>query len=83
MKKAGNIYIAVIFAVMYMPLIVMVVFSFNAANSTSNFSGFSTYWYSEMLRDAATMQALKNTVVLAGATAPPFWGQSRPSEFSA
>ncbi len=69
MKKAGNIYIAVIFAVMYMPLIVMVVFSFNAANSTSNFSGFSTYWYSEMLRDAATMQALKNTFVLAGATA--------------
>ena len=69
MKKAGNIYIAVIFAVMYMPLIVMVIFSFNAANSTSNFSGFSTYWYSEMLRDAATMQALKNTCVLAGATA--------------
>ncbi len=69
MKKAGNIYIAVIFAVMYMPLIVMVIFSFNAANSTSNFSGFSTYWYSEMLRDAATMQALKNTFVLAGATA--------------
>lgn len=69
MKKAGNIYIAVIFAVMYMPLIVMVAFSFNAANSTSNFSGFSTYWYSEMLRDAATMQALKNTFVLAGATA--------------
>lgn len=69
MKKAGNIYIAVIFAVMYMPLIVMVVFSFNSANSTSNFSGFSTYWYSEMLRDAATMQALKNTFVLAGATA--------------
>ena len=69
MKKAGNVYIAVIFAVMYMPLIVMVVFSFNAANSTSNFSGFSTYWYSEMLRDAATMQALKNTFVLAGATA--------------
>lgn len=69
MKKVGNIYIAVIFAVMYMPLIVMVVFSFNAANSTSNFSGFSTYWYSEMLRDAATMQALKNTFVLAGATA--------------
>lgn len=69
MKKAGNIYIAVIFAVMYMPLIVMVIFSFNAANSTSNFGGFSTYWYSEMLRDAATMQALKNTFVLAGATA--------------
>ena len=69
MKKAGNIYIAVIFSVMYMPLIVMVAFSFNAANSTSNFSGFSTYWYSEMLRDAATMQALKNTFVLAGATA--------------
>ena len=69
MKKAGNIYIAVIFAVMYMPLIVMVIFSFNAANSTSNFGGFSTYWYSEMLRDEATMQALKNTFVLAGTTA--------------
>lgn len=65
MKKTGTVYIALIFTIMYLPLLVMVVFSFNAANSTSNFTGFSLQWYREMLRDTAAMSALKNTFILA------------------
>ena len=69
MKKTGYIYVALIFVLMYLPLLVMVAFSFNASNSTSNFTGFSLYWYVEMLRDAGAMQALKNTFVLAAVNA--------------
>lgn len=69
MKKIGGVYTALIFVIMYLPLIVMMVFSFNASNSTSNFTGFSLHWYEEMLRDSTAMQALKNTFVLAAVNA--------------
>lgn len=69
MKRLGGVYTALIFIIMYLPLLVMVVFSFNAANSTSNFAGFSLHWYEEMLRDTAAMDALKNTFILAAVNA--------------
>lgn len=65
MKIFGKIYMGVIFAIMYLPLLVMVFFSFNASNSTAKFTGFSLHWYEEMLRDSAAMDALKNTLLLA------------------
>ena len=65
MKLFGKIYMAVVFTIMYLPLAVMVVFSFNSSNSTAKFTGFSTYWYQEMISDSATMDALRNTLVLA------------------
>ena len=64
-NKSGKIYLAVIFAIMYLPLIIMFVYSFNSSNSTSVFTGFSLKWYKEMLSDSAAMTALRNTLVLA------------------
>ncbi len=64
-KHIGKIYLAVVFFIMYLPLGVMFLFSFNDSKSTSNFTGFSLKWYAEMLNDTAAMEALKNTLVLA------------------
>ena len=50
---------------LYAPMLVMVVFSFNASNSTSVMSGFSLKWYVEMFRNATALTALRNTLVLA------------------
>ena len=44
---------------------VMVLFSFNSVNSTGVFAGFSLYWYKELLRDSETLNAVKNTLLLA------------------
>lgn len=41
MKALKKIYIALIMLFLYAPMLVMVVFSFNASNSTSVMSGFS------------------------------------------
>lgn len=65
MKTFGKVYMGIVFAIMYMPLLVMVFFSFNESNSTAKFTGFSLHWYEEMLRDSAAMDALKNTLILA------------------
>ncbi len=53
------------FIFLYMPIGVLVFFSFNAGNSTAVFSGFSFRWYKELFTDAATLNALKNTLILA------------------
>ena len=67
MKKTfGNIFIALIYIILYAPLLVMVFFSFNDAKSTTVFSGFSLRWYEELFSSSNTMTALRNTLVLAG-----------------
>ena len=65
MKTLSKVYTALIFIILYAPIAVMVLFSFNSSNSTGVFTGFSTYWYKELFNDPATLEALKNTLVLA------------------
>lgn len=65
MKKLNKIYTCLIFVFLYMPIAVLIFYSFNASNSTSTFGGFSLYWYKELFNDSATLTALKNTLLLA------------------
>ena len=73
MKKrtslTSKLYMGLIFIFLYAPIVVMMVFSFNKSSSTYQMSGLSNYWWKEMFHDAAAMDALKNTVILAIATA--------------
>ena len=64
-RALSNIYIALIMLFLYAPMLVMVVFSFNGTSSTGVLDGFSTKWYSELLKDSVTLQALSNTLILA------------------
>lgn len=64
----SKVYMAIIFLFLYAPIIVMMVFSFNASSSTYQMDGFSTYWWKEMFSNNAAMDALKNTVILAVVT---------------
>lgn len=65
----SRLYMALIFIFLYAPILVMMVFSFNSGSSTYIMEGISTSWWVEMFKDKAAMDALKNTVVLALATA--------------
>ncbi len=65
MKIASRIYTALLYLFLYAPIFVLIFFSFNAGKSTSVFEGFSLKWYQEILNDSTTLNALKNTLVLA------------------
>ncbi len=70
MKKfLGNLFMVLIYTVLYAPLLVMVFFSFNEGRSTSVFTGFSLKWYGELFASRDTMNALKNTLILATSSA--------------
>ncbi len=69
MKTLSRIYISLIFLLLYAPIIVMVVFSFNSTNSLSVIEGFSFKNYQEVFRNSEVIGAFKNTLILAVATA--------------
>ena len=65
MKWLSRFYMALIFLILYAPILVVIVFSFNASGSLSHFSGFDTHWYEELFRDGEALSALKNSLFLA------------------
>lgn len=64
-SRLSKLYIAIIFIFLYAPMVVTMVFSFNGTDSTYIINGFSTQWYERLFHDSITVNALKNTVILA------------------
>jgi len=60
-----KVFLAFLLVLMYVPLALVIVFSFNANRLNSVWSGFSLAWYRELFRDRAIFSALRNSVVLA------------------
>ena len=65
MKTSSKIYSGIVFAILFAPILVLLVFSFNESKSLSVFSGFSLKWYQELLKDRNTLEAVRNTLILA------------------
>ena len=63
--KLPNIYLGIVTAIMYLPIVLVVIYSFNESKISSVWSGFSLKWYQTLFRDAAMFEALGNSLVLA------------------
>lgn len=60
-----NLHAAVVFAFLFAPIIVLVIFSFNHAKSGTDWTGFSTHWYSDLFHNHLALQAFRNTMKVA------------------
>ena len=70
MKKAGKmIYLILIVLFLYLPILALMVFSFNEGKSMSLWTGFSLKWYKEMMGNTMIMEAIWNTFTIALAAA--------------
>ena len=65
MKFLTRSYIGIIFFLLYIPILVLIVFSFNESGSLAEFTGFSTVWYKELFHDEEAFSSLRNSLVLA------------------
>lgn len=66
MSKLRWLFISIILLLLYAPIIVMIVFSFNSTQSTSVFEGFSLHWYKSLFQYGGDLLgALRNTLILA------------------
>ena len=64
-KYASRIYLCIVFGILYIPILTLILFSFNSTESTANFAGFSLKWYIKLFSDEAAFLALRNTLILA------------------
>lgn len=64
-SKLTYVYLGVITMLLYMPIILVVIYSFNESKISSIWGGFSLQWYQILFQDTAMFEALKNSVVLA------------------
>ncbi len=65
MKILSKIYTFLVFFFLYIPIFVLIIFSFNESKSTSVFTGFSFDWYLALLEQEDILNALKTTLILA------------------
>lgn len=64
-KFSNRIYLGIVFLFLYLPIFVLIIFSFNSSRLRGSFDGFSLIWYRNLLNDRAVMQALYNTLLIA------------------
>jgi len=64
-KFLSRCYIGLIFLLLYVPILVLIVFSFNESGSLAEFSGFSFMWYEELFNDEEALSSLMNSLILA------------------
>ena len=65
MKFLSKFYIGIVFFLLYIPIAVLIIFSFNGAGSLAEFSGFTFDWYAELFQDEEAFSSLKNSLILA------------------
>ena len=61
----GKILMVGIIVFFYLPIIYMIIFSFNEGKSLTTFTGFSLRWYEHMLESRDMMEALYTTFSVA------------------
>jgi len=59
-----GIYAILIYLFLYIPLLVVVVFSFNSTKSTVSFDKFTLGWYADLFRDSALLSAFFHSIIV-------------------
>ncbi|MBR5269924.1 MAG: extracellular solute-binding protein [Anaerotignum sp.] len=62
---AGKILLGATAIFFYLPILYIIVFSFNDSRSLTHFGGFSLRWYEKMFSDSTMMEAVIYTVIIA------------------
>ena len=61
-SKLSGFYLGLILVLMYLPIAVVIVFSFNESKLPVRFTGFSRKWYKEQIHDDALLEALGHSL---------------------
>lgn len=63
--KLSNIYLLIIFALLYVPIIYLIVYSFNEGGTMNSFTGFTTDYYKSIFGDNRLWTIVINTGIIA------------------
>ena len=65
MKKANRLITILMFVFLYIPMVVLIVASFNTGNDITKFEGFTFKQYAELFRDSGLLGLLGNSILIA------------------
>ena len=68
-SRCGVVYLSLFVGVLYLPVLSVVLYSFNASSSTAQWTGWSLEWYRQLLRDRVIGEAFKVSIQVAVLTA--------------
>jgi spermidine/putrescine transport system permease protein len=63
-SKFAGFYLGLLFFLMYLPIAVVIVFSFNESKLEVALTGFSLQWYEKLFHNRGMMEALVNSLIL-------------------
>jgi len=63
--KGLRAYVALVYAFLFAPIVVLVLFSFNDSRRNATWQGFTMRWYGELINDGPVLDALANTMKIA------------------
>lgn len=64
-KKLKTFFIVLTLLFLYLPIIVLVIYSFNTSKLNITFDGFTLRWYKELFENRSLLEAFKNTLFVA------------------
>ena len=64
-KRIEKIYMGIILVFMYLPIVTMIVLSFNDSKSRAKWGGFTMKWYVNLASDSEVINAVANTFIIA------------------
>ena len=63
-RHLKNLFIFLVFLFLYLPIITLIVFSFNTSPLNILFEGFTLEWYGKLFSNTTLLEALKNTIIV-------------------
>ncbi len=64
-NRLKKIYVALIFILLYAPILTLIVLSFNASKTRAKWGGFTVKWYISLFQNEPIMTALSTTLIIA------------------
>ena len=65
MKWLSKTYVWLMMAFLYMPIGVLIAYSFNQSKSRSYWTGFTLKWYKDLFHNEQILSSLRNTLIIA------------------
>ena len=64
-KLFSPVYLTLVLVILYLPILMVIIYSFNARRTIGAWQGFTTSWYTRLFGNALMADALRNSLILA------------------
>lgn len=64
-KTIKNMFVGLVFIFLYLPIIILIIFSFNSSEMNILFENFTLDWYKNLFQNTNLIEAFTNTIIIA------------------